>query len=106
LCIIAGDISPIDVISHLPVFCEEQDVPYIFVTSKVSFLSLHVHLAAAPPSISEIHVVSTKLQAELGASANTKRPTSCVLISPKDGFSFQSKFDKIVKDVVAMAPTY
>ena len=31
---IAGDISPIDVITHLPVFCEDRDVPYIFVPSK------------------------------------------------------------------------
>lgn len=41
LCIIAGDISPIDVISHLPVFCEENEVPYVFVTSKVCSLRLH-----------------------------------------------------------------
>ena len=31
---IAGDISPIDVISHVPIFCEEKDVPYIYVPSK------------------------------------------------------------------------
>jgi ribosomal protein L7Ae-like RNA K-turn-binding protein len=35
LCIIAGDISPIDVISHLAVYCEELAVPYIYVNSKV-----------------------------------------------------------------------
>ena len=41
MCIIAGDISPIDVISHLPVFCEENDVHYVFVPSKVgSFYSI------------------------------------------------------------------
>ena len=58
LCIIAGDISPIDVISHLPVFCEENSVPYVYVPSKQ----------------------------DLGAAAATKRPTSCVLIVPRDGF--------------------
>ena len=31
LCIIAGDISPLDVISHLPVLCEDQTVRYVFV---------------------------------------------------------------------------
>jgi H/ACA ribonucleoprotein complex subunit 2 len=36
VCIIAGDISPIDVISHIPVLCEEHDIPYIFTPSKVS----------------------------------------------------------------------
>ena len=33
--VMAGDISPIDVISHLPVLCEDNDVPYVFVASKV-----------------------------------------------------------------------
>ena len=49
---------------------------------------------------------SAQFQAELGASANTKRPTSCVLISPKADFSYQSKFDKIVKEVVKNTPVY
>ncbi|KAF5001338.1 hypothetical protein FGRMN_1095 [Fusarium graminum] len=55
LVIIAGDISPMDVISHLPVLCEDHNVPFIFVTSR----------------------------AELGAAAKTKRPTSVVMIMEK-----------------------
>jgi ribosomal protein L7Ae-like RNA K-turn-binding protein len=34
LCLIAGDIYPIDVISHLPILCEEKETPYIYVPSK------------------------------------------------------------------------
>jgi len=52
LCILAGDIYPVDVISHLPVLLEEAGIPYLFVPSKQ----------------------------ELGAAASTKRPTSVVLI--------------------------
>ncbi|KAJ3031764.1 UNVERIFIED_CONTAM: snoRNA-binding protein [Siphonaria sp. JEL0065] len=52
IVVLAGDISPIDVITHLPVLCEENNVPYIFTPSKQ----------------------------DLGASSNTKRPTSCVMI--------------------------
>ncbi|KAJ1493781.1 50S ribosomal protein L30e-like protein [Baffinella frigidus] len=55
VCVIAGDISPIDVISHLPVLCEDNSVPYIFVPSKEA----------------------------LGTAGQTKRPTSCVLIKEK-----------------------
>lgn len=62
--IIAGDISPQDVISHLPVLCEDHNVPFIFVTSR----------------------------AELGAAAKTKRPTSVVMIMEKaDGKKASSK---------------
>jgi len=34
VCIIAGDISPIDVITPLPVLCEDNDIPYVYVPSK------------------------------------------------------------------------
>lgn len=41
--VIAGDISPIDVISHIPVACEDNKVPYAYVPSRfvsnVTFLS-------------------------------------------------------------------
>lgn len=55
--ILAADISPMDVISHIPVLCEDHGIPYVFVTSR----------------------------AELGASAATKRPTSVVMVTPKSG---------------------
>merc|ERR1712086_746508 len=32
--IIAADISPIDVLAHLPILCEDKSVPYVYVRSK------------------------------------------------------------------------
>ncbi|KAF3928740.1 hypothetical protein AA313_de0209133 [Arthrobotrys entomopaga] len=55
LLVLAADISPPDVISHLPVLAEDHGIPYIFVTSR----------------------------AELGAAGATKRPTSVVMITPE-----------------------
>ncbi len=54
MLILAADINPIDIISHLPVLSEEAQIPYIFVTSKE----------------------------ELGHASSTKRPTSCVMVCP------------------------
>eukprot|EP01013_Petalomonas_cantuscygni_P010516 TRINITY_DN23626_c0_g1_i1.p1 TRINITY_DN23626_c0_g1~~TRINITY_DN23626_c0_g1_i1.p1 ORF type:complete len:229 (+),score=40.79 TRINITY_DN23626_c0_g1_i1:39-725(+) len=34
ICILAADVSPMDVISHLPVHCERNSVPYVWVPSK------------------------------------------------------------------------
>lgn len=67
-CIIAGDISPIDVISHLPIMCEDRNIPYFYVPSKI----------------------------DLGAAASTKRPTSCILVNPGKSFSEQELYDKLV----------
>ena len=54
--IIAADISPIDVLSHLPIMCEDKSIPYIYVRSR----------------------------AEIGEACKTKRPTSCVMICTPD----------------------
>jgi len=35
LCVIAADVSPVDVISHIPVMCEDAGIPYIFVRSRL-----------------------------------------------------------------------
>ena len=34
LVIIAADISPIDVLSHLPLLCEDKGIPYMYVRSR------------------------------------------------------------------------
>ncbi|KAL9632293.1 MAG: hypothetical protein Q9164_005407 [Protoblastenia rupestris] len=57
IIVLAADISPMDVISHIPVLCEDHGIPYIFVTSR----------------------------AELGAASSTKRPTSVVLVGKEPG---------------------
>jgi len=55
IVIIAGDISPAEVVMHLPLACEDVNAPYMFVASR----------------------------AELGAAAKTKRPTSVVMLLPQ-----------------------
>lgn len=54
LLVLAADITPIDIISHLPVLSEEAQIPFVFVSSKE----------------------------ELGQASSTKRPTSCVMVCP------------------------
>lgn len=80
LVIIAGDISPPDVISHLPVLCEDSTVPYVFIPSKE----------------------------DLGCAGATKRPTSVVMIIPGGGKSkknadktveYRESYDEIVKEI-------
>merc|ERR1712205_64808 len=73
LAVIAGNISPMDVISHLPILCEDKDVPYVYVRS----------------------------EEELGAAALTKRPTSCMLIAPKVKKDLEAPegYDELIKKV-------
>lgn len=78
--ILAGDISPMDVISHIPVLCEDHNSPYIFVNSR----------------------------AELGAAGSTKRPTSVVMVTEtrqgKKGDSEEAveDFAELYKDLVKL----
>mmetsp|Transcript_19799 Transcript_19799/g.74853 ORF Transcript_19799/g.74853 Transcript_19799/m.74853 type:complete len:146 (-) Transcript_19799:123-560(-) len=75
LCVLAGDISPIDVITHLPILCEENEIPYLYVPSKQ----------------------------DLGAAACTKRPTSCVLITDKTDFGEKELYEKCVEQAKSVA---
>ncbi|KAF7301699.1 hypothetical protein MIND_00735400 [Mycena indigotica] len=86
LLILAADINPIDIISHLPILSEEAQIPYIFVPSKE----------------------------ELGNASSTKRPTSCVMVCPdqkkkakaKDGDEkdedYRELYDEVRQEVEAL----
>lgn len=78
LAILAGDIYPLDVISHIPILLEEKEIPYIFVPSKQ----------------------------DLGAAASTKRPTSVVLVKePNKEFDGQDLYDTLSKEARLYDPT-
>lgn len=78
ICVIAGDISPLDVIAHFAGLCEDNDVPYIYVPSK----------------------------AELGAAGATQRPTSVVMVCPGEGeWDQRELFDTLADKFRAAAPS-
>lgn len=74
--IIAGNITPIDVVSHIPVLCEDSEVPYIYVPFKE----------------------------DLGTAGNTKRPTSCVLIQSKSGAEHMEYFNELKEEITPLQP--
>uniref|UniRef100_A0A0N5A5M8 Ribosomal_L7Ae domain-containing protein n=1 Tax=Parastrongyloides trichosuri TaxID=131310 RepID=A0A0N5A5M8_PARTI len=41
IVVLAGDVSPIDVYSHMPTYCEEKELPYVFTPART-----HLGLAA------------------------------------------------------------
>ncbi|KGG51276.1 hypothetical protein DI09_3p380 [Mitosporidium daphniae] len=59
LVILAGDVSPMDVLSHLPVLCEDNAITYVFVPSKSA----------------------------LGLASSTLRPTCCIMLPEPDSKS-------------------
>jgi H/ACA ribonucleoprotein complex subunit 2 len=72
----AGDVSPMDVISHIPVLCEDHEIPYVFIPSR----------------------------ADLGFSCATKRPTSVVMIVPDlknedNNLEYKDIFEKCLNEV-------
>ena len=78
LCVIAGDISPIDVITHVPVLCEEAGIKYVYVPSKE----------------------------QLGASSGCKRPTSCILIVPKAKSPLEQSITELTEEVQKLPLPY
>ncbi|XP_004508632.1 H/ACA ribonucleoprotein complex subunit 2-like protein [Cicer arietinum] len=85
VCVIAGNISPIDVIAHVPVLCEEAEIPYVYVLSKED-------LATATAGV-------------------TKRPTCCVLVMTKPSKGeleqgvqekLKSEFDQVASEITEL----
>ena len=79
ICLIAGDVSPVDVVSHIPVCCEKNNIPYVFVPSREA----------------------------LGTHAATKRPTSVVVLlkPPKDNKNRET-YDKMIDIVKSFNPFF
>lgn len=76
IVILAADVSPVDVISHIPILCEENGIPYIYVRSRM----------------------------ELGIAAETKKPTSVVLMqAPKDK-ALEEKYTKLHAKIKSASP--
>lgn len=38
----AADAEPLEIILHLPLLCEDKNVPYVFVRSKVIFIYIYI----------------------------------------------------------------
>ncbi|XP_061183390.1 H/ACA ribonucleoprotein complex subunit 2-like protein [Saccostrea echinata] len=58
IMILAGDVSPIDVISHIPILCEENQIPYCYVPSKT----------------------------DLGAACGNRRSMSLLIVKPNEDY--------------------
>merc|ERR1711860_232892 len=58
LVVLAGDTSPVDVICHMPLVCEEKNIPYCYTPSRE----------------------------DLGAACGSSRPTCMVMVKPKEDY--------------------
>ncbi len=110
----AGDISPIDVLTHIPIVCEDSQIPYIYVPSKEVSGSLRAPQAKDRGQLTRRPRVVCALQ-ELGAAALSKRPTSCMLVLPKpikggaddeEGKEYTEAYAELEKKVKAAMPVF
>lgn len=72
IVVLAGDTLPIDVYCHLPVMCEDRNLPYAYIPSKM----------------------------DLGSSAGSKRPTCVILIKPHQ--DYQDAYDECMEEVSSL----
>ncbi|EGI65625.1 H/ACA ribonucleoprotein complex subunit 2-like protein [Acromyrmex echinatior] len=65
LVVFAGDVYPIDIMCHLPIICEDKDIPYCFTPSRM----------------------------DIGAAMNMKRGSLVVLIT--ESYEYRELYDEI-----------
>lgn len=73
LCVFAGDVTPVDIYCHLPIVCEDKNIPYCFVPSK----------------------------RDIADALGAKRPCIVALITPDD--DYKELFDKCYSKVSSMS---
>nr|SVE76157.1 EOG090X0JRW [Daphnia hispanica] len=74
LVIFAGDVTPVDIMCHMPAVCEEKNIPYVYTPSRL----------------------------ELGHSLGLKRTSLMVLV--KEHADYQSSYDELAAELKAMPP--
>lgn len=72
LVVFAGDVNPIDTYSHMPIVCEEANIPYCFVPSKL----------------------------DLGHAMGSKKSACVVMIKKKD--DYLDVYDKCLESVKSL----
>ncbi|KAJ0756932.1 putative 50S ribosomal protein L30e [Helianthus annuus] len=110
VCVIAGNITPIDVITHVPILCEEAEIPYVYVTSKEVSLLYCNHLVL---SCTSVLMCKPQMKTEdLANAGSTKRPTCCVLVLPKptkgeiaeeDQQKLKTEYDQVATEITSLA---
>lgn len=74
IVILAGNVTPIDIYSHIPALCESKDIPYVFTPSRE----------------------------HLGLAAGHKRPSILLLIKKSDEYG--ELFDEVRKTIEELPP--
>ncbi|EDV97560.1 H/ACA ribonucleoprotein complex subunit 2-like protein [Drosophila grimshawi] len=69
ICIFAGDVTPVDIMCHLPAVCEEKGIPYTYTPSR----------------------------ADLGAAMGVKRGTVALLIRQND--DYKDLYDEVKEEL-------
>lgn len=69
LVIFAGDVTPVDIMCHLPAVCEEKGIPYVYTPSR----------------------------ADLGAAMGVRRGTVALLVREND--DYKDLYDELKQDI-------
>ena len=71
IVVLGGNVTPMDIITHIPGICENQNVPYVFLPSKE----------------------------QISAYSQRTSPVACVVIrEPKDD-TYKEQYDEVINDI-------
>jgi len=74
LVVIAEDVEPPEVVAHLPILCEERNIPYIFVPSKAQMgPTLGIDVGAAAACVVEPGEAQGLIEQIVGALSKLKK---------------------------------
>ena len=75
ICVLGGDVTPMDVITHIPGICDENQTPYVFFAQKQ----------------------------QISAYAHRTSPVACVVIrEPKEDDTYAEDYNQVLSEIQAL----
>jgi H/ACA ribonucleoprotein complex subunit 2 len=75
ICILGGNVSPMDIITHLPAICERESFPYVFLPTKE----------------------------QISTYAQRTMPVACVVVRPPEDDAYREEYEAVVAEIQALA---
>ena len=83
----AADAEPLEILLHLPLLCEDKNVPYVFVRVSLSIRRFYCSFN------------NLQSKAALGRACGVTRPVIAASITQNEGSQLKSQIQKIKEDV-------
>ena len=93
---LAADAEPLEILLHLPLLCEDKNVPYVFVRSKQG------ETASSSPFLFYLLTSTALSTAALGRACDVSRPVIAAAVTILEGSQLKSQIASLKHEIESL----